>query len=184
MRLKALVKEVMKTDVITTDIDSSIKEAADLMKDHGIGSVVVLGSKRIKGIVTAEDIVYKHVADGIGQKISEIMSEKLITIDPDKTLEQASEVMEKNSIKKLPVMKGDVLLGIITASDIARIEPLLFETLIERMKIGRTPLRSGSKSGPTEQCEVCGNFTDDVHEADGEWICANCEEIEKKGQTD
>ena len=81
MRLKALVKEVMKTDVITTDIDSSIKEAADLMKDHGIGSVVVLGSKRIKGIVTAEDIVYKHVADGIGQKISEIMSEKLITIN-------------------------------------------------------------------------------------------------------
>ncbi|MFH0837282.1 MAG: CBS domain-containing protein [Candidatus Aenigmatarchaeota archaeon] len=180
MRLQALVKEVMKTNVITIDVNSSIKEAAFLMKDNGIGSIIVIGSKHIKGIVTAEDIVYKHVADGIGHNISEIMSEKLITIDPDKTLEQASQIMEKNSIKKLPVMKGDELLGIITASDIARIEPILFETLIERMKIGRKSTKPSPKTGPTEQCETCGNFTDDVHEVNGEWICSDCEDVETK----
>ncbi|MBI5331961.1 MAG: CBS domain-containing protein [Candidatus Aenigmarchaeota archaeon] len=179
MRLKALVKEVMKTNVITIDADSSIKEAAFLMKDNGIGSVIVTGAKHVKGIATAEDIVYKHVADGVGKKISEIMSEKLITIDPEKTLEQASELMEKHSIKKLPVMKSDKLLGIITASDIARIEPILFETLIEGMKIGRKSLKPLSKTGPTEQCETCGNFTDDIHEVNGEWICSSCEEVEK-----
>ena len=177
MKFKALVREVMNKDVITIEIEDSIKNAAMLMKKHRIGSLVVVGAKKIKGIITAEDIVYKHVADNKGVHVNEIMSENLIVIEPAKTIEEASDIMVRNGIKKLPVMEGNNLVGMITATDIMRIEPVLYETLLERMKISGKSLKSDLKGGPIDQCEICGNYSDDINEVEGEWVCSACREI-------
>ncbi|MBI4895163.1 MAG: CBS domain-containing protein [Candidatus Aenigmarchaeota archaeon] len=176
MKFKALVKEVMKPDVITIDIEDSIKNAARLMKKNRIGSLVVIGSKKIKGILTAEDIVYKHISEGTGTKVNEIMSHKLVVIDPEKSIEEASMIMVENHVKKLPVMEGDKIVGIITASDIIKIEPVLYDTLLERLRIGNKSLKSAPRGGPIEECESCGNAGDDIHQVNGEWVCSECEE--------
>ncbi|MFH0986940.1 MAG: CBS domain-containing protein [Candidatus Micrarchaeota archaeon] len=180
MKYNVLVRDAMNTDVKTVDINESIQKTAQLMSQFRIGSVIVIGDKNIKGIVTSEDIVQKFVANGVGKTVSDIMTRDPITITPEKTLKTASDIMVSKKIKKLPVMENGHIVGIITASDIVKIEPALTEILMEQLKI----LRSGSPSEPAGsqmfQCEMCGNYSDDVSEVDGVWICSECEEMNEK----
>ena len=139
-----------------------------------IGSVIVMGEKNPKGIITSEDIVFKHVAEGRGEKASDIMTEKLITIGPDMTLERASELMAEKHIKKLPVLQLGKIIGIITASDISRIEPQLYENLLETMKMGGKREKTNERG--FVECEQCGNYSDNVSEVNGRMICVECAE--------
>lgn len=180
MKYRALVKEVMNTNVKLVDVTDSVQAAAKIMAQYRIGSVIVTGEKNIKGILTAEDIVYKHVAQGVGSKVADIMTRDPITISPDKSIEDAARVMSQRKIKKLPVIENGRITGIITATDIIKIEPAMYETLLEHLKI----LRPGSPPAPVGaqmfQCEVCSNYSDDVSEMDGVWICSECEEMREK----
>ncbi|MEM7813583.1 MAG: CBS domain-containing protein [Candidatus Aenigmatarchaeota archaeon] len=180
MRFEAYVRDVMNTDVKTVDVTDSVQKAAQLMAQFRIGSVVVVGDKRIKGIVTAEDIVYKYVAQRRGERVSDIMTRDPITITPEKTLKEASELMAKNKIKKLPVQEAGRLVGIITASDIVKVEPALSEILKEQLKILRPGAPPEAVGAQMFQCEVCGNYSDEVQEIDGVWICPGCEEMRAK----
>lgn len=175
MRYKVLVKEVMKTDVKKLDINDPVEKAAKMMKTFNISSVVVFSGNDVKGIITSEDIVYKYVAERKGQRVSDIMSEKLLSIPSNKTIEDAARIMSEKMVKKLLVMENDKLVGIITTTDILKIEPALYEILLERMKIRGSAFREPSKA--PVQCEICGNYSDDVVEIDGVWVCSECEEL-------
>ena len=175
MRLQATVEETMNTDVIIVGMEESIKRAAELMSKHRAGSVIVMGGKHLKGIVTAEDIVYKHVAKGQGDKVSDVMTKDPYTITPDKTIEEASQFMAEKRIKKLPVVVGEKIVGIITASDIIRIEPALVEILLEKLKMGKSEDAMHTRtSSDLNQCENCGNYADDIEDASGVWMCSAC----------
>ena len=176
MKFQATVEEVMVEDVKTVKLDDSIKTAAIMMSKYRIGSVVVMGGKHLKGILTAEDIVQKHVAQDMGEKVSDIMTKDPYTIEPSKTIEDASRLMAEKRIKKLPVVSGDKVIGIITASDIIRVEPALYEILLEQLKIERPELARVRTASDTNQCEVCGNYTDDLEDVNGVWTCGSCKE--------
>jgi CBS domain-containing protein len=180
MKFEARIRDVMNTNVKTVDMSDTIQKAAHIMSQFRIGSVIVMGDKHIKGIVTAEDIVYKHVARGSGTTVVDIMTRDPITISPDKKLEDASKIMTEKQIKKLPVLENGRIVGIITASDIVRIEPALFEILLEQLKITRSGTGPESPGANVLQCEVCGNYSDEVQEVDGVWICPGCEEVSEK----
>jgi CBS domain-containing protein len=115
------IKEIMK-DVRTISPDETVKEAADLMNRHSIGSLVVVDSKKkLVGIVTERDILQKVTAQNkLAGKVlvEDIMSNKLITIDANELLDDAVYLMIKHKIKKLPVIENDELVGIVTATDI------------------------------------------------------------------
>lgn len=177
MRLQATVEETMNTDVILVGMEESIKRVAELMSKHRAGSVIVVGGKHLKGIATAEDIVYKHVAKGLGDTVGDIMTKDPYTITPEKTIEEASQFMADKRIKKLPVMVGEKIVGIITASDIIRIEPALCEILLEKLKMskGEDVMRARTPSD-LNQCENCGNYADDIEDAGGVWMCSSCKE--------
>jgi CBS domain-containing protein len=136
MKYTVQVGEVMKKDIKKVDMDDSIELAAKIMRDERIGSVVVVGEKNVKGIVTTSDIVYKHVAQGSGGKVKDIMTTGLITIDPSKSIEEAANMMVEKKIEKLLVFDMGKMVGIITNNDIIRVEPALFEILLERLKMG------------------------------------------------
>ncbi|MBI4170597.1 MAG: CBS domain-containing protein [Candidatus Aenigmarchaeota archaeon] len=174
MRFSALVGEVMRTNIKKVDMDDSIEKAAQIMRDERIGSVVVTGEKNVKGIVTTSDIVYKHVASGIGETAKDVMSTDLVTIEPGKTIEEAAKLMVSKRVEKILVFDSSKLVGIITNNDILRIEPALFEILLERMKIGSSAMPEEPEN--LVACESCGNYSDSVEEADGEYICAECRE--------
>ena len=116
-----IVKDVMNTDVKTTDDDSSVQEAAKEMKKFRIGSLVVVDGTKMIGIVTERDIMDKVVSEASDPskiKVKEVMTDEVIMVDPEKDLGEAAELMVDKKIKKLPVIKGNQLVGIVTAWDL------------------------------------------------------------------
>src|SRR5665647_918753 len=116
------VKDFMTTNVITIDVQGTVLDAAKLMHQQDVGDLVVTEGKVPKGIVTERDLVRRVMAQKkpLDTKVSEIMSDPLITIDEETSLRDAARKMVKYRIRRLPVTKKNVLVGIIVASDFAK----------------------------------------------------------------
>jgi len=121
--MTARVEDLMSRKVVTVESGSNAFDVAREMLDHDIGCVVVLNGKKVSGITTKSDIIREAVMKRIdAQKISveTIMTKPVITIESKRSLANASELMSKNNITKLPVLEDGVLVGIITSSDLVR----------------------------------------------------------------
>jgi len=116
------VKDFMTTDVLTIDINESVQAAAMLMHNQDVGDLVVMDGIKAEGIVTERDLVRRILAQKrpLETKVSEIMSSPLITIDEGASLRKAARKMVKYRIRRLPVTRDNVLVGIIATSDFAR----------------------------------------------------------------
>jgi CBS domain-containing protein len=129
-----LVKDVMVTEVKTIDQEATVQEAAKEMVKWRVGSLVVVKGTRLVGIVTEDDIMMKIVAenkDPSKVRVKEIMTKEVIMIGPNEDLDYALEIMKSKKIKKLPVVSGDRLIGIITTTDICMAEPMAIKQLSE-----------------------------------------------------
>lgn len=139
-----MVKDVMNTNVVVAKSEATIREASEVMNKYNIGSLVVVGEAGIAGIITEHNVL-ESVAAGKNPddtKISEIMSPEVVTVAPDSTIEQAVDLMVQHKIKKLPVMDGEKLAGIITASDIIVVEPKLVASIANLISM-KMPAYSG-----------------------------------------
>lgn len=174
MKLNVLVGEIMTKDIKKVSLDDPISKAAQIMRENSIGSVVVMGEKQVKGIVTTTDIVYKHVAKNMGNSVKDIMSSDIVTVPPSATIENAARLMVKNGVEKLLVFDKGNLVGIITNNDILKVEPAIVDILIENMKMGDK--KRQTTSIPINECESCGNLTDDIEEDNGRYLCQECRE--------
>lgn len=126
------VKDVMKTQVVIAKPDANVKEAAKIMTDLDIGCLVVLEKDKIVGILSETDILKKIVAQGADAektKVEDIMTKDVVTIDMDKGVEEAAELMVGKKLKRLPVVNGSKLVGIITSTDLISYEPKMIEAL-------------------------------------------------------
>jgi len=115
------VKDIMH-GITMTGGDISVLDAARLMSKKDIGSVLIEEDECIK-IVTERDILKRVVArnrDVENTKISEIMSRCAHTIDSEKDIFYASDMLNKYNIRRLPVTEGGKIVGIITARDVAK----------------------------------------------------------------
>lgn len=134
-----LVKEAMNRDVKTIEPEATVKQAAKLMSRERIGSLVVVSSAGIEGIVTERDVLSDVIAEGgdvTKIKVSDIMTGDVITVNSNQSLEDAARLMTENKIKKLPVVDNGVLVGIVTASDLIAYEEKLIEQLASLMVSG------------------------------------------------
>ena len=130
----------MTKEVIVLPIGKSVPEAAKLMDDHSIGSVIVVDeNNKAKGIITERDIITKIVSKGkdpSNVKADSIMSTPLRVVTPDTTLEEASTSMRENRIKRLPVVNEQKeLIGILSEGDIMRVFPAIVDLIEERSQI-------------------------------------------------
>ena len=116
------VKDIMTKNVISISVDNSVLEAAEIMSSNQLGCLVIINRELPIGIVTERDIVRRVVAKKLplDTKISEIMSQSLITVDADASLKEAARLMSSNKIRRLPVLKQNKLVGIVVASDFVR----------------------------------------------------------------
>jgi CBS domain-containing protein len=119
------VKDVMRKDVITIEPTASIKEAISKMMSENITCLIVEehGSKNIYGIVTRKDIVNKVIAHDKNPAkvlVSDIMSEPILSVSSDITIEAAARLMAKTDMRRFPVIEGGKLIGLISNSDILR----------------------------------------------------------------
>ncbi len=112
------------------DPDSPINELARIMRDKGIGSVLVKLGELDYGIVTERDIIFKVTASDLEAgktKARDIMTELRYTIDSNASIEKASEIFDKHHIRRLPVMEQGEIVGIVTSRDVAKAS--IFESM-------------------------------------------------------
>jgi CBS domain-containing protein len=135
----------MVRQVLTIDAAQSVKNAARLMSKFGVSSLIVSTEDDIVGILTERDILVRVVSSGQDPDkviIREIMSEPIIAIKPETPLEEAVKIMFRERIKKLPVMcreeGGMKLVGILSITDVARIQPRLIEDM--KTLLGQTEM--------------------------------------------
>jgi len=134
---KLTVKEIMSSPVITIGPTASVFEAAKIMAENRIGSLIVIEGGKPIGIITKTDLVFKVIATGrstTGTVVGDIMSTPLRYVEPNVSLLEAARIMQKLNIRHLPVIKGDKVIGIITDRDILSVAPELIEMLIVRSK--------------------------------------------------
>lgn len=133
-----LVRDVMTRGVKTIRPDDTVLEAVSKMNKFHIGSVVVTNNGRPIGIITERDILVKVVEpcmDPASVRARDVMSKPVITIEPNAAVEEAARIMARARIKKLPVVEGNKLLGIITTTDIVRANPTQIGILEELMRM-------------------------------------------------
>ena len=133
-----IVGDVMVREVISVLGNVTVKYAASQMTRLEIGCLVITEGSNVVGIVTERDILVKIVSAGLDPsviKVNEIMSNPVIIVTPETALDEAVELMFKHQIKKLPVIQdingNTMLVGLVTLTDIARMQPKLMETLQE-----------------------------------------------------
>jgi len=119
---KTWVKEIMSNSVMSVDSSVTATNAAKMMEDTGVGSVIVLENNLPVGIVTDRDFAIKITAHSypIDTPIRRIMSSPLISIDPNSDLWVASDLMSSRNVRKLPVIDDDKVVGILTSSDLVK----------------------------------------------------------------
>jgi CBS domain-containing protein len=115
------IRDVMTPNPRTVKPGDSIQNAARIMRDEDTGAVPVVDNGRPVGIVTDRDIVVRAVADGgqLNGPVSDIVSGSVVCVTPDMSTREASELMSEHQIRRLPVVEGDRLVGIVSIGDLA-----------------------------------------------------------------
>jgi CBS domain-containing protein len=117
------VRELMTNKPTTVEPDTTLGEVATLMKQEDCGSIPVVQGGRLVGIVTDRDIVIRGIAAGVDpktQRVSKVMSSDPVTVGPDEDIADAEKKMADRQIRRLPVVEGGKLVGIIVTAQIAR----------------------------------------------------------------
>ena len=126
------VEEAMIKNVITLQQDVSAYDAVKLMNENRIGCLVVLQYGQVVGIVTERDMlerVLERCRNPKETKVSEIMTKRVIVGKPDMRLDEAAKLMFEKKVKKLPIVEGNHLAGLVTLTDLARMASLDEKTM-------------------------------------------------------
>ncbi|MFH0862571.1 MAG: CBS domain-containing protein [Candidatus Altiarchaeota archaeon] len=111
----------MSHNVYTVESGSCVQEAAKLMSDKNIGSVIVASGGRILGILTERDLSDKIVAENKNPsevKAGDVMKSPVVTVNPDTTISEASRIMSEGGFRRLPIVEDGRIAGIITQRDV------------------------------------------------------------------
>jgi CBS domain-containing protein len=142
------VREIMITDVITVKPDTTVGELADILTQNKISGVPVVDDQgQVLGMVSEADIILQdadlhfpyyiqflemviylqsvhkfeeRVRKSIGSKVTEIMSDEVISVPPDATVREVATLMADRNVNRLPVTENGLLVGIVTRGDIVR----------------------------------------------------------------
>lgn len=111
----------MTASVVTADPATPVQDVAALMRERNVGSVVLVHEERPVGIVTDRDLAVRVLADDRppGDLASDHASAPVVTAAPGLAVEAAAELMVRHAIRRLPVLDGDRLVGIVTLDDLA-----------------------------------------------------------------
>jgi CBS domain-containing protein len=171
------VGDVMTRSPRTGEPGMSVMEAAAMMRDTKVGSLVIIEDRRPIGIVTERDLVYKVVAHNqqpSRMRVDEIMSSPVVTTTPETDLQKAARTMADLRMRRLPVVEGERLVGMLTENDILKLSPSLIEITREWESISARGKCQPGESISEGYCDTCGGFSDELRELDGEMVCPEC----------
>jgi CBS domain-containing protein len=113
--------DVMTHGVVRADTDATLREVGELMRDRNVGSVVIVDGDRPVGVITDRDLALAVVSDGVdpAEHAEDYMTRPLIAGEIEMDIEEAAALMVEHRIRRLPVVDGDDLAGIVTIDDLA-----------------------------------------------------------------
>jgi CBS domain-containing protein len=126
------IEEVMIKNVVALQEDVTAYDAVRLMNEKKIGCLVVLQYGQVVGILTERDMlerVLEKCKNPKETKITEIMTKRVVVGKPDMQLDEAAQLMFEKKVKKLPIVEGNRLVGLVTLTDLARIASLDQKTM-------------------------------------------------------
>jgi CBS domain-containing protein len=141
------VEDIMVKEVVTIDEDLTVKEAAEIMNKFEIGCVIGVRKGKAMGILTERDVLKRIVAEGKDAsktKVRDAMTSPLVIAEPSMDLAEAVKMMFQMKIKKLPVVDGKRLVGLVSLTDIARFQPQMI-TILKQLAAKQTPPKSMQK---------------------------------------
>jgi CBS domain-containing protein len=150
--MSTLVRHVMTESPKTLGSAMSAEDAAGLMAQYDVGVIPVVDDGRMVGLVTDRDLVVRVLAsraDPAEVRLDSILTKDPVSASPDMRLGQARELMQRHRVRRLPVMKADRLVGIVSLGDLAVADPsrrAIGETL---EAISRSDATSDMNPGPT-----------------------------------
>jgi CBS domain-containing protein len=120
--MSILVRHAMTDSPQTIAPDMNAADAAAMMKAEDVGVLPVVKDGELVGLITDRDLAIRVIAerrDPMEVRVGEVATKTTITVTPDTKLAQARELMEQNKIRRLPVVKGEELVGILSLGDVA-----------------------------------------------------------------
>lgn len=116
--------DIMSDRVVSVGMDETVRSAAKLMYRTNLGALPVCDhTSKVRGMITDRDIVLRCIASGMDPdeiRVSEIMSRAVISAGPFDEVEKAVRLMSRDQVRRLPVLDGGRLVGIVTLCDMAR----------------------------------------------------------------
>ena len=179
MKTGIRVMDAMTKGLISIKPEATVAACAKKMISKGVGGILVLENRDLKGIVTEKDMVEKIVAKGKDPRrslVKEVMSRKIVSISPEEDLYEAMITMRDEEVRRLPVLHNKNPVGLLTAKDILRIEPSLFDLMVEKIRIkeaGDKPITMLGK------CESCG-AEKQLFNRDNSMLCEVCRGLQHR----
>lgn len=117
-------REIMTADPAYVRSSDTVHEAAQMMTDLGVGALPIYGEdNKLRGMITDRDIVVKVIGqqhDARAVHVGELAQDKVVTVGPDDDVEKVLTVMTAHQVRRVPVVDGDELVGIVALADVAR----------------------------------------------------------------
>ncbi len=170
MKTGIKVSDAMTKKLITVPKETTIDKCAEIMKKNDVGGLIIRENNKVLGLITEKDIVQRVIAQNLSQEtpVKDVMSTRITTIDPEKDIYEALILMNQEEIRRLPVVLNNKLVGLLTDTDILKLQPSLFEIVSEKIilreqedKIIQGKCKSCGSIGPVKKikgkllCEVC-----------------------------
>lgn len=174
------VRDIMSVNVVTMPPDATIFDVATSMAKMDIGSIIIADKDRPLGIITEADIVRRVIAekkDTMNTVARDVMSTPIIHVEPGTALTEAMRVMARSNIRRVAVLKNDSLAGIITSRDLLRWSPELIDILVESLRLRSEGAKQEDENDDIAyggECDSCGEYSTELIEEDGEYLCVNC----------
>ena len=176
------VLDAMTMKPVTVLPDTSLKECSRLMEKEHVGTLIIKDNGNLLGVITEQDIVRKLVAKGVNpvdKKVDDYMEKGIETIGPEVDIYEALIKMKDLNIRHLPVVDSGEMVGLLTLKDILKIEPQLFDLLVEKFVI-REETRKPIQSVKEGICQGCGAFSDELNSVSGSLLCNVCAKEQRK----
>ena len=128
------VRDTMTQNPRSIDASTSVVEAAQLMREGHIGSLPIIDDEQLVGMITDRDIATRVVAQAVDHtktSVGDVSSRDLITVEPDRDLDEALQLMARHQVRRLPVVENGRLVGIVAQADIALSENEMTGKLVE-----------------------------------------------------
>lgn len=133
MKQQVPVSTIMSKNVIKLNISDDLTKAESLFKKHKIRHIPVVRSNKIVGILSFTDLLRISFVDAVDDDaevvdvtvynmftVEQVMAKKLVTVSPDHTIKEVAEILSTREFHALPVVEGDLLVGIVTTTDLIK----------------------------------------------------------------